>query len=258
MPASGIPKGLEALMGTLFETLSLQGWQIFQDKYENVILKIRFTDHNGGLPDDVTPCSYKKKSNTQQNRDRKRAKDFKRKVGDYGIKTRSMTKSVEKPRSTMLVDNIVSDSQPLLQFNDSQNHNISDMEISVSSCHHTECNDLSTEPAYDHELGLDISHASVVANENNGVPQSFSPLLQMEQEPLLPTFQGDKISEKEETTLDSESDSIVSSNHDEAVNCDTLDLNLIYENLKRLSAGYDQMSISLKKIDDHLDINNDT
>ena len=277
MPVSGVPKCLEALMGTLFGSMNVQGWQIYKEnRSENVTLRIRFSDHNGGLSEGVTPCSYKKKSNTQASRDRKRAMDFKSKT-DCGVKTRSMMRSTEKPRSTVLNSDIISDNQPVSHMNDFQELSLAN--ISVSTCHTADCDDPERQPISDHKHDLDTSHISVGAKVNSGVldpivplfsPNTYSvtqspPLLQMEHEPTSVTHQEDDILVQEtSSTSDSECDysshsECEDNDTDSVSNCDKSELIREFQKqVEEIESQFVNMSASLRNIDRHIDHNANT
>ena len=199
MPVCGIPKCLEVMMTTLFESQNLQGWSIFQEKNSSTVtLKIRFTEPTCNSSESVPACSYKKKSTAQADRDRKRAANFISKTNGDGMITRS--KSKEKPRTVDM--DYLPYSQSLSQVNGHEGHTSipSDPDISVATCDSSRLGDLSkdnTPDNYSHDLHIshtspeiDINTSHSSKHEPQTINMDYSPIpiipAQMSIPPLLP------------------------------------------------------------------------
>ena len=105
MPVQGCCKSLEIQLDALFANDSLKSWQIYEEKNGCVTVKLRFNGHhigqNGLNIATGGEVKYRRKSEQQVVRDRKRAESFK---NSHGVVTRSRSRvsecpSAEKPRN---------------------------------------------------------------------------------------------------------------------------------------------------------------
>ena len=95
MPVQGLNKNLDVILSTLILN-GLKGWQIYEEKSGNVVVKIRFNGEHDTV-DEITTGTYKRKSEAQVNRDFKRSKDH----NSTKMKTRSQVSKdseIEFPR----------------------------------------------------------------------------------------------------------------------------------------------------------------
>ncbi len=106
MPVSGQSKMLDILLDTLFRNDTLKSWSIFDEKSGCITVKLRFSGQNGGQKglniDHSGQTTFKRRSDSQTERDRMRAQHYKTKEG---ITTRSRSKiqkgcmdKIENPR----------------------------------------------------------------------------------------------------------------------------------------------------------------
>ena len=78
MPIDGLPLVLENMLLSVFKSHSLRSWNIFDDQNGCVSFRLRFSPHtqthtSHEIPADVKVSAYRRKSQSQINRDRERA-----------------------------------------------------------------------------------------------------------------------------------------------------------------------------------------
>ena len=153
MPVTGLPYGLEIILEQLIMKDDMQSWQIYEQKNGAVCVKLRFTgkpksDANQScMEQSHTMASYRKISDKQMARNRKRAQEFKNKdviIADHGdgVTTRSKSKKeedIEQPRGLDIVTGMINDPHSILSSPPSMEHSTINNSFTPVTSHVNTC-----------------------------------------------------------------------------------------------------------------------
>ncbi len=107
MPVSGLSNSLEALLNTLLENQSMQGWSIYEEHNGSVTVKLRFCAMAAGHTGVQSTVTYNKKSDKLAMRDRDRALAYtERQKWNTKSNHTSCDGTIEQPRGLDISSNI--------------------------------------------------------------------------------------------------------------------------------------------------------
>ncbi len=108
---NGIPEVLVNMLATVLETHQLQTWNIFEEKSGHISFKLRFQSEGEGhgIQGNST-ISYRRKSEAQINRDRRRSVKRRRTAS---CQTEESSPTIEVNRASSEADSFVYSSSPL-------------------------------------------------------------------------------------------------------------------------------------------------